>query len=157
MFHALTEPEIDQIARLLIDQLCTRLAERGVELTVEDSALKCISREGTDLQYGARPLRRAIQRMIEDALSEELLAGAVQLGDRVRAFERDGEIAFETLGAAPDSGAEELLPAALSRTWTELRLRRFPLVPARTAPRWNRTANPARRQGSNPRRRFRRP
>ncbi len=111
VFHALTEEEIDRIARLLVDQVCVRLAERGIELTVDDSALKRISAEGTDLQYGARPLRRAIQRMIEDALSEEILMGNVRLGDRVHATDRDGEIAFETIGTIPAGGAEELMPA----------------------------------------------
>ena len=111
VFHALTEEEIDRIARLLVDQVCARLAERGIELTVDDSALKRISAEGTDLQYGARPLRRAIQRMIEDALSEEILMGNVRLGDRVHATDRDGEIAFETIGTIPAGGAEELMPA----------------------------------------------
>ena len=111
VFHALTEDEIDRIARLLTDQVCARLAERGIELTVDDSAMKLISREGTDLQYGARPLRRAIQRMIEDALSEEILMGRVHLGDHVLATARDGEIAFETTESLPSGDAGELLPA----------------------------------------------
>ena len=102
VFHALTEEEIDRIARLLVGQVCSRLAERGIELTVEDSALRRISAEGCDLQYGARPLRRAIQRMIEDALSEEILLGHVSLGDRVLATEKDGELVFETIGPLPE-------------------------------------------------------
>ncbi|MBR0367380.1 MAG: hypothetical protein IJH86_03180, partial [Clostridia bacterium] len=53
-----------------------------------------ISKEGYDLQYGARPLRRAIQRMVEDALSEEILTGRIKLGDRVRASEQDEKLIF---------------------------------------------------------------
>ena len=90
VFHALEQPEIDEIARLLLKQVCARLAERGIELDIDDTALSLISRAGYDLQYGARPLRRAIQRMVEDALSEEILLGNIRLGDRVRVIE-DGE------------------------------------------------------------------
>ncbi|MDO4369882.1 MAG: ATP-dependent Clp protease ATP-binding subunit, partial [Clostridia bacterium] len=95
VFHALTEDEIDQIARLLLGQVCARLTERGIYLTVEDDALKLISKAGYDLKYGARPLRRAIQRMVEDALSEEILTGNVHLGDHVHARVAGDELAFE--------------------------------------------------------------
>ena len=95
VFHALTEQEIDEIARLLLGQVCKRLNERGITLDVEADALSLISKAGYDLQYGARPLRRAIQRMVEDALSEEILMGHIRLGDHVRATVRDDKLAFE--------------------------------------------------------------
>ena len=110
VFHALTQSEIDDIARLLVGQVCKRLAERGMTLEIDDGALRRISEAGCDLQYGARPLRRAIQRMVEDALSEEILLGNVSLGDRVLATVRDGEIVFEKTDAV-ESGEGELLPA----------------------------------------------
>ncbi len=94
VFHALEQNEIDQIARLLMHSVEKRLNERGIELEVEDSALRLISKSGYDFQYGARPLRRAIQRMVEDSLSEELLMGNIKLGDKVRATEVDGELKF---------------------------------------------------------------
>ncbi len=94
VFHALTEAEIDQIARLLLNQLCKRLSERGIELEMSDEALRLISKAGYDLKYGARPLRRAIQRMVEDALSEEILRGEVRLGDRVCANVQDDQLKF---------------------------------------------------------------
>ena len=94
VFHALEQAEIDQIAGLLLSQVCRRLQERGIALDVDPSALKLISKEGYDLQYGARPLRRAIQRMVEDALSEEILTGHIKLGDRVRASEQDEKLVF---------------------------------------------------------------
>ena len=97
VFHALTEVEIDQIARLLLSQVCARLADRGIELEVDDAALRLISQAGYDLKYGARPLRRAIQRMVEDALSEEILSGAVHLGDRVRACVEDDRLKFDVV------------------------------------------------------------
>ena len=95
VFHALEESEIDQIARLMMRSVEKRLAERGIRLTVDEDALKLISAAGYDLQYGARPLRRAIQRMVEDALSEEILMGHIRLGDEVRGVNRDGELKFE--------------------------------------------------------------
>jgi len=94
VFHALEQAEIDQIARLLMRSVEKRLNERGISLDVEDKALQLISKSGYDFQYGARPLRRAIQRMVEDSLSEELLMGNIKLGDRVRAYEEDGELKF---------------------------------------------------------------
>ena len=97
VFHALTEVEIDQIARLLLSQVCARLADRGIELEVDDAALRLISQAGYDLKYGARPLRRAIQRMVEDALSEEILSGVVHLGDRVRACVEDDRLKFDVV------------------------------------------------------------
>jgi len=94
VFHALEQREIDEIARLLLKQVCARLAEHGIELDVDESALSVISGAGYDMQYGARPLRRAIQRMVEDALSEEILLGKIRLGDRVRVTAEDDHLAF---------------------------------------------------------------
>ena len=97
VFHALEQSEIDQIARLMMRSVEKRLAERGIRLTVDEDALKLISAAGYDLQYGARPLRRAIQRIVEDALSEEILMGHIRLGDEVRGVNRDGELKFEPI------------------------------------------------------------
>lgn len=99
VFHALTEAEIDQIAMLLLHKVCKRLSERGIELEVSQEALKLISKAGYDLKYGARPLRRAIQRMVEDALSEEILLGDVHLGDHVLASVEDDHLKFHVLSA----------------------------------------------------------
>ena len=100
VFHALTEEEIDQIARLLLKKVTARLKERNIELECDESALKLLSAAGYDLQYGARPLRRAIQRMVEDALSEEILNGHIRLGDRVRATREGEQLKFEVLDGA---------------------------------------------------------
>ena len=94
VFHALEQSEIEAIARLLLRQVCARLEERGIRLEVDESALALISRTGFDVQYGARPLRRAIQRMVEDALSEEILTGKIRLGDRVKAVGREDKLTF---------------------------------------------------------------
>lgn len=108
VFHALEQPEIDEIAKLLLRQVCARLAERGIILDMDESALKLISKSGYDLQYGARPLRRAIQRMVEDALSEEILMGNIRLGDHVRATEQDEKLVFKPVKLPEE---KELLPA----------------------------------------------
>ena len=97
VFHALEQAEIDEIARLLLKQVCDRLSERGIMLDVDESALGLISSSGTDIQYGARPLRRAIQRMVEDALSEEILLGKIRLGDHVRVTREGDKLAFTPL------------------------------------------------------------
>ena len=97
VFHALEQHEIDAIARLLLRQVCARLAERGIELDVDESALSVISGAGYDMQYGARPLRRAIQRMMEDALSEEILLGKIRIGDRVRVSAEGDHLTFKPI------------------------------------------------------------
>ena len=109
VFHALEQPEIDAIARLLLKQVCGRLSDRGIELDVEEDAVSLISRAGYDLQYGARPLRRAIQRMVEDALSEEILLGRIRLGDRVRVSAEGEKLQFTPEGRA--EGEPELMIA----------------------------------------------
>ncbi len=100
VFHALDNDEIQAIARLLVNQVVRRLEERGIHLEMDESAIACIAKAGYDTQYGARPLRRAIQRMIEDALSEQILSGNIRMGDHVLATEREGEIAFASIGSA---------------------------------------------------------
>ncbi len=110
VFHPLEQEEIDAIAKLMMEGVKERLRERGIELEVEDEALRVISKSGYDLQYGARPLRRAIQRMVEDSLSEEILLGNIKLGDRVRAYSENGELKFTPI----EMELEELkaIPAA---------------------------------------------
>ena len=98
VFHALEQQDIDKIAELMLHQLSDRLKERGIELEVEASAVHLLASAGFDLTYGARPLRRAIQRMVEDALSEEILAGKIHLGQKVRVSAQDGKLNFETIG-----------------------------------------------------------
>ena len=83
VFSALTDDNLVKIAALLVEELRQRLVANGMSLVISDAALKAIVEEGTDKAYGARPLRRAIQTLIEDPLSEELLAGSWKAGDVV--------------------------------------------------------------------------
>ena len=100
VFHPLTEENIRAIAGLMLTQVAGRLEERDVHLTWDEEALRHLAEEGYDAKYGARPLRRVIQRTVEDTLSEELIAGRIALGDTVTLKVRDGHIAVEKQGAA---------------------------------------------------------
>lgn len=75
VFKSLTEDEIVEIIDLMIDELRQRLIEQNMTINLTKEASKYIAKEGTDLSFGARPLRRAIQRLIEDPISEQILEG----------------------------------------------------------------------------------
>ena len=84
VFHRLTEEDCIKIGRKIVEGLAKRLLEqRGIVLTVTETALASLVKEGYDAQYGARPLKRVIQRKIEDRLSEEILTGKIRNGEHV--------------------------------------------------------------------------
>ena len=91
VFHPLSETEISQIVDLLALDLKKRLDEYGLHFTLSDGAKAFLAKEGFDPQYGARPLKRAIQRHIEDRLSEALLSGEINRGDHVAIDVHEGE------------------------------------------------------------------
>jgi ATP-dependent Clp protease ATP-binding subunit ClpC len=91
VFHSLEKKHIKQIVSLMSDQLKKRLKEQGIEFELTEAAKAKIADEGFDPEYGARPLRRALQKQVEDRLSEELLRGAIAKGQKVRLGIRDGE------------------------------------------------------------------
>ena len=101
VFHPLDMEDIDKIAHLMLSDVADRLQKRGMSLTFQEEVVSLLSKEGYDPQYGARPLRRVIQRTVEDALSEEIIAGRLALGDSVLLTVKDGKIAFEK--AAPNT------------------------------------------------------
>ncbi len=94
VFKSLTEDDIKQIVDLMVSDLRERLIEQGLSLDLSEEARAYIAREGTDPAYGARPLRRAVQRLLEDPLSEELLEGKWQEGTVIKAIVKGGEIKF---------------------------------------------------------------
>lgn len=94
VFHALQEEHLVKISEILVHQVNKRLSENGLELEIEKSAVELIAKEGNDPIFGARPLRRAIQRLIEDALSEKILEGQFKTGDRIRVEAEDGKMKF---------------------------------------------------------------
>ncbi|MCG8401677.1 MAG: ATP-dependent Clp protease ATP-binding subunit [Firmicutes bacterium] len=91
VFHALAREHIRDIVGLMVQEVAHRLEEHGIQIEVTEPALEHLAREGFDENYGARPLRRAIQKEIEDRLSEEMLRGAFKSGDRARIdFDAEG-------------------------------------------------------------------
>ena len=98
VFHALEPDDIRRIAALMLGSVSTRLAQRGMQLSYGDDVVALLADEGYDANYGARPLRRTIQRSVEDALSEKIIAGKIALGDRVELYvDDDKRIAFRKL------------------------------------------------------------
>lgn len=94
VFHSLEEDHLKQIVKIMVDSVSARLEEKDIYLEVTDAAKEFMTSEGFDPTYGARPLRRVIQRLLEDNLSEEILAGRVKVGDRVKVDVKDGKLVF---------------------------------------------------------------
>jgi len=97
-FHALTREQISEIVDMQVAHVAQRVAERGVHLTLSDGARKLIGDMGYDPTYGARPLRRVIQKQLVDRLALALLEGEIKAGDEVRVDARDGELVLEGAG-----------------------------------------------------------
>jgi ATP-dependent Clp protease ATP-binding subunit ClpB len=106
IFTPLGEAEIEKIVDLMLEDLRGRLAERGIAIELTEAARAFVAREGYDPVYGARPLRRFLQRTLETRLGREIIAGRIEDGARVLVDLRDGELVVETRGAAaePEEG-----------------------------------------------------
>ena len=94
IFHKLTREDAAKVCDLFLSVLCDRLKKREIELDVSNAAKELLLDEGYDAVYGARPLKRVIQRRVEDALSEEILANKISSGQKVLADAKDGKIVF---------------------------------------------------------------
>ena len=94
VFNALDDKAIRSIAKIQIDRLAKRVADQDVELVVTDAALDEIARVGFDPLYGARPLKRAVQEHLENAIARMLLEGKAGPGDRISVDAADGKFAF---------------------------------------------------------------
>jgi len=99
VFHALTKEHIRQIVDLMLREVCKELAEKTIKLEVTDAAKNFLGEKGYDPVFGARPLRRTIQDLVEDPLSEALLRGDFQAGDTVLIDCEDDRIVIRTLEA----------------------------------------------------------
>jgi ATP-dependent Clp protease ATP-binding subunit ClpC len=107
VFHALEEPQLLEITKLLLDRLVRRMRAQGIEVEFTDDAVQLLAREGFDPEFGARPLRRTIQRLVENELSRMVLGGNLEPGSRVRISERDGVLAFDVEAAEVGERKEE--------------------------------------------------
>ena len=109
VFRALTKEQIKQIAGLLLDRTARRLRAQDIEVEFTEEAIELIAEEGFDPEYGARPLRRTIERRVDNELSRMVLSGALEPGDKVRveADLQEGRLSFEVQqGAASGVAAE---------------------------------------------------
>lgn len=94
VFHSLNEEHMKQIVELMLRTVGKRIAEYGIYLEFSDAAKELLVKKGYDPMYGARPLRRVIQRMVEDRLSEEMLEGKVKGGDEILVDAEGDDIVF---------------------------------------------------------------
>jgi ATP-dependent Clp protease ATP-binding subunit ClpB len=95
VFHSLTRDQIKQIVRIQLERLQKRLAERKIELELSDAAIQHFAEAGYDPVYGARPLKRLLQRELETALARQIVAGKIQDHSRVFVDYRNGQLTFE--------------------------------------------------------------
>ncbi len=94
VFHALEAEELQRIVRILLQSVTTRLHEQGMELEVSEEAMEKIVAEGTDFAMGARPLKRAIQRLVEDPISDAILEGKAGEGKTIHVVVENDDIAI---------------------------------------------------------------
>jgi ATP-dependent Clp protease ATP-binding subunit ClpA len=94
VFHGLSRAELEQVVELLLEHVRRLVEGQGMHLEVSDDARRFVANAGYDPQFGARPLKRAIQRLVENPLSRELLRGAFTEGDTVKVDVADGSLVF---------------------------------------------------------------
>jgi ATP-dependent Clp protease ATP-binding subunit ClpC len=107
VFRALTDEQLAEITKLLLDRLVRRLHAQGIEVEFTDEAVELLAHEGFDPEFGARPLRRTIQRLVENELSRMVLSDAIRPGDRVTVDAVEGELHFDVDTGAAEAGDRE--------------------------------------------------
>ena len=111
VFRQLTQENIREIASRMLQVTGRRMAEQGITLDVDDDALTELARDGFDPQYGARPLRRSIQNLVEDAVAEQMLEGRLRNGGTAHVRLKDGKVVIESESAPADAPQPEAAPA----------------------------------------------
>ncbi len=121
VFHALTQNEIQQIAALMLKEIEKRLVEQELTLEIEPEVIAHLAKTGFDEAYGARPLRRSIQRQVEDPLAEAMLQQSFKAGDTILVKLANDKIIFKKAGATSDktSKTKSTKPAAKKQTKKE--------------------------------------
>ena len=117
VFRQLTQENIVEIARRMLAITGKRMAQQGITLAMDDDAVEALAKDGFDPQYGARPLRRAIQNQVEDAVAEQMLEGQLKSGDTARICLRDGKVVIAKDAAEAAAPAET--PAEDAKTPAE--------------------------------------
>jgi len=106
VFHPLAKPELFKIVDLEISKVVDRIKAKEIAIELEESAKTFLSEKGYDPDYGARPMRRAVERYLEDPMAEELLRGTIKSGDTVKVSAADGKLVFTTAeGSSPGEEA----------------------------------------------------
>ncbi|MHC6178351.1 ATP-dependent Clp protease ATP-binding subunit [Clostridium sp. JNZ X4-2] len=105
VFHQLQKKDLIQIVKLMLRDVSTRLKVQDIEINFNEDAQKLLAKEGFDITYGARPLRRAITKTVEDKLSEEMLKGNIKRGDKVEVVVNGEELSFNKVNSS-DSWAQ---------------------------------------------------
>ena len=95
VFHSLSEQDMQEVVKIMVKPLVASLAEQGITLKFQASALKLLAKEGYDIEMGARPLRRTLQTQVEDQLAELLLKGEVMTGQTLKVGVKSGQLKFE--------------------------------------------------------------
>ncbi|MGJ8632671.1 MAG: ATP-dependent Clp protease ATP-binding subunit [Luteolibacter sp.] len=106
VFHMLEKKDLNKIVSLEVSKLVKRLKEKEIDMVLTDEATELLSEKGFDPNYGARPMRRAVERYLEDPLAEALLRGTVKSGDMVRVIRKEGTEDLEFDTTTPDGEAE---------------------------------------------------
>ena len=107
LFRSLSKDQISQIAHLLLDHTARRLKAQGIGVEFTGAAVALIAEEGFDPEFGARPLRRTIQRRVDNELSRLVLGGSLKPGDKVAVGAGKDGLGFEVIHAAADEEKEE--------------------------------------------------
>lgn len=95
VFHKLENKDIEKIVDLMLNNLIKRLEKQGYIIEIDDSVKKQVIKQGTDKNYGARPLRRAIQTVVEDNVTDAIIDGKIAINVKKTMFEENGQILFE--------------------------------------------------------------
>ncbi len=95
VFHSLGKPDLEQIIELEVKKVITRLQAKDIKVIIEPDAKEFLITKGYDPQYGARPMRRAVERYLEDPVAEEILRGSFKPGQKVRVVKEGDKLAFK--------------------------------------------------------------
>ncbi|MBP2033151.1 ATP-dependent Clp protease ATP-binding subunit ClpC [Clostridium algifaecis] len=94
VFRKLEKEDLSKIVKIMLNELSSRLKSKNIEISFTEESQELLTKEGFDIEYGARPLRRAITKIVEDKLSEEMLKGNIKRGDKVEVIVNDGKLEF---------------------------------------------------------------
>ncbi len=120
VFHSLREEDLKHIVRLMTEQVAKRIEDNEIYISFSDEAVLYLSNKGTDMAFGARPLRRQITKDVEDALSEEILKGKIKKGDVIHVEAGEDALTFTKTGEREVKKPEERTPDFMLEEEAEL-------------------------------------